>query len=52
MFLRYMKYLPPITFAISTTSFLFQVTVLNPWHKQISNQLTQLDQSISKILDR
>ncbi len=31
---------------ISTCSFLFQLTVLNPWHIKISKQLEQIDKKI------
>ena len=42
MFQRINKYLPTLNFIISSTAFLFQATVLLPWHNKISKQIDLL----------
>lgn len=37
-----MKWIPRISLIISICAFLFQVTVLYPWHLELSSQFTDL----------
>lgn len=36
---------------ISSTAFLFQVKVLYPWHKEISNQFLEMELRINKKIE-
>ena len=38
------KKFPFMSFTLSATSFLFQITVLNPWQKKINDKLDKLAQ--------
>jgi hypothetical protein len=46
MFGRFGKKLPFMSFTLSATSFLFQITVLNPWQKKINDNLDKLAQNV------
>jgi hypothetical protein len=39
MLARLYKHLPFLNFVISTTAFTFQVSVLYPWHEEISRKI-------------
>jgi ABC-type nitrate/sulfonate/bicarbonate transport system ATPase subunit len=42
------KRLTLINTVVATTALMFQVTVLYPWHKDISNQITQIKEQQKK----
>ena len=42
----FFRNLPIINFCISYTALLFQIGVLYPWHKQISNQINNIENVI------
>ena len=44
------KYLPFIAFTIGLTALCFQITVLYPWHNDLSRDLSSLQQGLSKQL--
>lgn len=48
-FSKYGKYLFVTNMCISTTSLLFQITVLYPWHEKISDDITQLTKKLKFI---
>ena len=43
------KHLPLINCLIAGTALTFQVTVLNPWHKNISKQIEKIQSQLDKI---
>jgi hypothetical protein len=43
------RYIPFLNFSVSTSAFIFQMAVLNPWHKQISYQLQRIEQDIKLL---
>ena len=47
-FSKYGKYLFLTNLSIATTSLMFQVTVLYPWHGQISKELNNLSNKLKK----
>jgi hypothetical protein len=44
------RHLPLINTVVATTALMFQVTVLYPWHKDISNQITQIKEQQKNII--
>lgn len=40
------------TFFISSTTLVFQLYVLNPWHSHISKQINRLENKIDKIVNK
>lgn len=38
----FISYVPIINLAIATTSLGFQITILNPWHKKLSNDFNEV----------
>lgn len=42
------KWLPRIAFIIGLCAFLFQITVLYPWHVELSNEFATLAKSVKK----
>jgi len=44
----WMKYLPMIALVISICALTFQVTVLYPWHEELSRQFSRLASSVRK----
>lgn len=38
--------IPFINLFVSSTALLFQITVLNPWHKKISDEINKMDKRI------
>lgn len=49
MVYRYSQYIPFLNFGVSTSAFIFQITVLNTWHKQISSQLQRIEEDIKLL---
>jgi len=46
---RFYKHLPLLNFIISSTALTFQVSVLYPWHEEISKKMDyQLQQQLEK----
>ena len=43
------RYIPFFNFGVSTSAFIFQITVLNGWYKEISSQLKQMEQDIKLL---
>ena len=41
------RIIPYASLLVSSTALIFQITVLNPWHKQISNQINDLCKQIN-----
>jgi hypothetical protein len=48
----YSIYIPFLNFGVSTSAFIFQIAVLNTWHKQISTQLQRIEQDIQQKQNR
>ena len=48
-FKSFYKKLPLINFFIGSTALTFQITILNPWHLKISNQINGLQSQIKLI---
>jgi len=46
------KYLPFIAFTIGLTALCFQITVLYPWHNDLSRDLNSFQQTITKQLEQ
>jgi hypothetical protein len=42
------RHLPLINTVVATTALMFQVIVFYPWHKDISNQITQIKEQQKK----
>lgn len=51
-FSKYGKYLFITNMSISITSLAFQITVLYPWHEEISKDIRKLTNKISPLLPR
>jgi len=43
------KWLPRIALLIAITAFIFQVTVLYPWHLELSKEISSLARNVKKI---
>ena len=44
-----MKWIPRIALMIAIIAFIFQVTVLYPWHIELSKEIASLARSVKKI---
>lgn len=45
---KWLKWLPLGAFIVSTLSFLFALTVLYPWHLELSKEFTELSKKIAQ----
>jgi hypothetical protein len=43
------KWIPRIALLIAITAFIFQVTVLYPWHIELSKEISSLARNVKKI---
>jgi len=44
-----MKWIPRVALMIAIIAFIFQVTVLYPWHVELSREIASLARSVKKI---
>jgi hypothetical protein len=45
---KWMKYLPIIALVISICALTFQVTVLYPWHEELSRQFARVAKAVKR----
>lgn len=48
MYQQIRRYLPICNFAVAVTGVAFQMIVLYPWHKQISNEIAEMQTGTPK----
>lgn len=51
MFNHFVKKLPIMNFLTSIAAFTFQITVLYPWHNNISFKIDNIDKNINLLND-
>jgi hypothetical protein len=48
MMSRFYKHLPLANFIVASSALTFQVTVLHPWHNELSQQIKEIDKKLNK----
>ena len=44
---NFKRHLPEMSFLVSSTAFLFQIKILNPWHEIISKQISKIEKKLT-----
>jgi len=44
---NFKRHLPEMSFLVSSTAFLFQINILNPWHDIISKQINKIEKKLT-----